>query len=154
MLKPIVSAMLVAFIAFPAAAVAGAGAERVQAQQYLHPHGIDSSHGMASSDLLPLTFTPRAGDKSVHFDLDDATQGNVIIYVFQTNSAGERIKIRDALCGKKQDVPLVSDAPVEVYLYAGLCVNHNFSYTSSGTVTATFSTRAFKEPAPVAHHHP
>jgi hypothetical protein len=151
MRKLVLSMALVALAALPSAAAEGAA--RVQTQQYLHPNGIDTSHGIVSDDLLPLTFTPRPGDRSVHLDIADATQGNVIIYVFQQNAAGERIKVRDALCGTKQDSPLISDSPVEVYVYAGLCVNHNFSYTSSGSVTATFSPKEFKEPSSAIHQH-
>jgi hypothetical protein len=142
---------IVAVSALPS--MAASGAARVQTQEYIHPNGVDTSHGMVSDDLIPLTFTPRPGDRSVHFDLADATKGKVIIYVYQETDEGERVKVRDALCGTKQDVPLVSEKPVEVFLYAGLCVNHNFSYTSSGTITATFSTKVMKEPAPFAHHH-
>jgi hypothetical protein len=145
-----VSALLLLAIIPPATAEKPA---RVQTLDYLHPHGVDTSHGMISDDLLPLTFNPRPGDKSVHFDIADATQGNVIIYVFQKDENGDRLKVRDALCGTKQDVPLVSGQPVEVYLYAGLCVNHNFSYTSSGSITATFSSRPVDTPKVEGHHH-
>jgi hypothetical protein len=147
----VVAVAIVVGSALPSGAAEGAA--RVQTQEYLHPHGIDTSHGMVSDDLIPITFTPRPGDRSVHFDLADATKGNVIIYVYQATDEGERIKVRDALCGTKQDVPLVSEEPVEVFVYAGVCVNHNFSYTSRGTITATFSTEALKEPAAVLHHH-
>ena len=156
----VVAGAVVLALAFPSGAWgegrAGAKGARqhVVTVDYLHPNGVDTSHGMVTADPDPLLFQPRAGDHQVRFDVADAGGRNVILYVTQEDGSGESQPIAYGFCGyRSQGFPLVSNKPVEVLVYHGLCANHQWSYASSGTIDATFSTARVEDPAAMVMHH-
>ena len=153
-LRLLVAVGLVGALAVPTASWAKPR-EHVVEVSYLHPNGVDTSHGMATLDPTPLLFTPRRGDRQVRFDVTDAGGRNVILYVTQEDASGQSHSIAYGFCGyRSQGFPLVSSKPVQVLVYHGLCANHQWSYASSGTIDATFSTERVKDPSElILHQH-
>ena len=126
------------------AAPAGARQQpaRVQTQQYLHSHGVDTWHWTVSAGavLPPLVFTPRPRDSVMHLAVDDAADQPVFVHVRQAGDAGEE-DLFDHFCGTRDIVYLVSEKPVEVYVFSGACQNHTTGFATTGTITATFARR-------------
>lgn len=129
-----------------AAAIAPAGAAqqpgRTQTQQYVYSHGIDTWHWTVSAEeVLPaLVFTPRPGDAWVHLAPEDASGQPVFVHVRQ-EAAGNGKDLREHFCDTAKILPLVSEEPVEVYVFSGACQNHTTGFATAGTVTATFARR-------------
>ncbi len=115
---------------------------RVQTQQYLHPHGVDTWHWTVSSEGIapPLVFTPRPGDRFMHLTADDASGQPVFVHVRQEAGRGGEDLV-DHFCDTAEIVHLVSDRPVDVYVFNGACRNHTTGFATTGTVTATFARR-------------
>lgn len=131
---------MLALVAAPA--TASQKPARVQTQQYLYSHGVDTWHWTVSTrGVLPaLTFTPRPGDSAVHLAVDDASNQPVFVHVRQQGDAGEE-DLFDHFCGTADIAYLVSEEPVEVYVFSGACQNHTTGFATTGTITATFARR-------------
>lgn len=134
-------ALAVVALAAPAAG-AGRQAGRIQTRQYSYSHGVDTWHWTVSAqDVLPaLVFTPRPGDKRVHLAAEDLSGQPVFVHVRQ-DAGGSGEDLFDHFCGNADIAYLVSEEPVEVYVYSGACQNHTTGFATTGTVTATFSRR-------------
>lgn len=115
---------------------------RVQTRQYLHSHGIDTWHWTVSGEgtLPALVFTPRPGDKFVHLAAEDASDQPVFVHVRQEAGPGEE-DLFEHFCDRADIIELVSEKPVEVYVFSGACQNHTTGFATTGTVTATFARR-------------
>lgn len=115
---------------------------RVQTQQYLYSHGVDTWHWTVSAEglLPPLVFTPRPGDRFMHLAADDASGQPVFLHIRQ-EADGRGEDLADHFCDKAEIVHLVSDRPVEVYVFSGACRNHTTGFATTGTLTATFARR-------------
>ena len=113
---------------------------RVQTQKYTYSHGVDTIHWTVSAEdtLPPLVFTPRPGDTLMHVAADDATGQPVFLHVKQKGDAGEE-DLFDHFCDTAEIVHLVSEKPVEVYVFTGACRNHTTGVATTGTITATFA---------------
>ncbi len=123
-----------------AAPAAAQKPERVQTQQYLYTHGVDLWHWKATAEgvLPPIVFTPRPGDRWLHLAVDDALEQPVFLRIRQ--EAGRRGEdLYEHFCDTADILRLVSDEPVEVYVFTGLCANHTTGFASTGTLTATFA---------------
>lgn len=123
----------------PAGASGGSRTE-VQTHQYLYSHGIDTYHYTVSTKAVmpPIVFRPRPGDRWMHLAAADALGKGVLVHVYQRGDRGER-DLRDIFCAPANIYRLVSDRPVEVHVFTGLCPNHNVGFATTGTLTATFS---------------
>ena len=138
---PLAGGLLVlALIAAPAAARQKPA--RVQTLEYAYSHGIDTWHWTVSAGevLPPLVFTPRSGDTAMHLAADDASGQPVFVHVRQEGDAGED-DLFDHFCDTAEIVHLVSEKPVEVYVFSGACQNHTTGFATTGTITATFARR-------------
>lgn len=115
---------------------------RVQTQQYVHPHGVDTWHWTVSTQGVaePVVFTPRAGDRWMHLVADDASGQPVFVHVRQ-EAEGDGEDLFTHFCDTADIVRLVSDRPVEVYVFSGFCQNHTSGFATTGTLTATFARR-------------
>jgi hypothetical protein len=115
----------------------------VQTHRYLYSHGIDTYHYTVSTKALmpPFVFEPRPGDRWMHLAAEDALGKGVLVHVYQRGDRGER-DLRDIFCAPANIYRLVSERPVEVHVFTGLCPNHNFGFATTGTLTATFSPSA------------
>lgn len=133
--------MLVLALAAPAAA-AHRPPPRVQTQQYAYSHGVDTWHWTVSAqDVLPaLVFTPRPGDQWVHLAADDLTGQPVFVHVRQEAERGGE-DLFEHFCDTADLVELISEKPVEVYVFSGACQNHTTGFATTGTITATFARR-------------
>lgn len=116
--------------------------ERVQTQQYLFPHGVDTWHWTVSAqDVAPaVVFQPRPGDRFMHLAADDVSGEPVFVHVRQEAQGGGE-DLFEHFCDRADIVHLVSDRPVEVYLFNGACQNHTTGFATTGTLTATFARR-------------
>lgn len=115
---------------------------RVQTEQYLHPHGVDTWHWTVSTQgtAAPIVFTPRPGDRWMHLAADDASGQSVLVHVRQ-EADGDREDLFTHFCHDAGIVHLVSDRPVEIYVFSGFCQNHTNGFATTGTLTATFARR-------------
>ena len=129
---------MLALIAAPAAARQKPA--RVQSQQYLYSHGVDTWHWTVSARgvLPPLVFTPRPGDSMMHLAVDDAAGQPVFVHVRQQGDPGED-DVFEHFCDRADIVHLASENPVEVYVFSGACQNHTTGFATMGTITATFA---------------
>jgi hypothetical protein len=118
------------------------GPERVQTQQYVYSHGVDTWHWTVSAeDVLPaLVFTPRPGDRFMHLAADDASGQPVFVHVRQ-EAEGNGEDLAEHFCDTADILELVSDEPVRVYVFSGACQNHTTGFATTGTLTATFARR-------------
>lgn len=131
-----------ALVLIAPAAHARKGPERVQTQQYVFPHGVDTWHWTVSTqDVAPaVVFTPRPGDRLMHLAADDLSGQPVFVHIRQ-EAEGNGEDLFDHFCDDAEIVHLVSDRPVEVYLFNGACQNHTTGFATAGTLTATFARR-------------
>ncbi len=152
MLGPIVLVLLVG-AALPAAARSEVEAEhpRVQTQSYETTYGARTYHdpdpylGLAP-EPEPMVFHPRPGDRSVRLDIDDASGRNVIAFASQGD-------VEEDMCTVSGSLPVTGREPLLVRVYSGACANHNWGFTSTGTITATFSRKVVPGGQP-EHEHP
>lgn len=113
---------------------------RVQTQQYSYSHGVDTWHWKVEADLPPLVFTPRPGDRWMHLAVEDAAGQPVFLHIRQeADGAGK--DMTEHFCDRADILRLVSDEPVEVYVFSGACRNHTTGFATTGTLTATFARR-------------
>ena len=143
MKTPRAAAGILVALALAAPAVgADRQARRVQTQQYVYSHGVDTWHWTVSAQdvLPPLVFTPRPGDRHVHLAADDLSGQPVFVHVRQEAARGGD-DLFEHFCDNADIVDLVSEKPVEVYVFSGACQNHTTGFATTGTVTATFSRR-------------
>jgi hypothetical protein len=115
---------------------------RVQTKQYVYSHGVDTWHWKVSAEdvLPPIVFTPRPGDEWVHLAASDASGMPVFVQVRQeADGSGE--DLFEHFCDSADIVQLVSEKPVEVYVFNGACQNHTTGFATTGTLTATFARR-------------
>jgi hypothetical protein len=139
------TALALALVALAATAPAAHGRQgpaRVQTQQYLYPHGVDTWHWTVSTRgvLPPIVFTPRPGDEWMYLAVEDAAGEPVFVHVRQEAEGGGE-DLFDHFCSRADLTHLVSDRPVEVYVFSGACRNHTTGFATTGTLTATFSRR-------------
>lgn len=139
------SVLWAALLVVALAAPAGAGnpqPARVQSRQYLYPHGVDTWHWTVSAgDALPAAvFEPRPGDSQMHLKVEDVSGQPVFVHVRQEGDPGED-DLFDHFCDTADIVYLVSDKPVQVYVFSGACQNHTTGLGTTGTLTATFARR-------------
>jgi hypothetical protein len=137
---------LAAALSLVAVAPSAAGARqtppRVQTQQYLHPHGVDARHWTVSTEETtePIVFTPRPGDRVVRLAADDASGQPVFMHVRQ-DAQGNGDDLFAHTCATVTVVELVSERPIEVFLFNGFCRNHTSGFATTGSLTATFARR-------------
>lgn len=148
--------VLLAVLPSGAAVAAPDVAPAVQKQNYFAPNGVRTDHYDDQIEQLPqgvgMRFTPRAGDASVHLTVADAYKRFVLVHVFQEDArTGERV--RHTFCATQATIPVLGERPVDVYVYSGLCTNHNFGYATTGTVTAKFSTAKVATAGHKRHNH-
>lgn len=146
--------MAVATVAL-ASAPAFARAPRTQVHRYESPWGMRWAHFWDDyvemlPEMPPLLFTPRAGDRSVEFLLESDAGRLVYAHLLQRTRDGETVE--RYYCGKRTQFELVSRQPVEVKVYVGACENHLISYDTSGSITATFSSRIPAAPSGARPH--
>lgn len=133
-------ALASALVLVLAAPAAGQKPQRVQTQQYLYTHGVDLWHWKATAEgiLPPIVFTPRPGDRWLHLAVDDVLEQPVFLRVRQ-DAGGRGEDLYEHFCDAADILRLVSEEPVEVYVFTGLCANHTTGFASTGTLTATFA---------------
>lgn len=148
-------ALVLLLIPVAGARAAKTTAQEVQKQTYLGPHGVRTQHYDEQIEQLPqgdpLTFNARKGDTSVTFRVADAYDRLVIVQVYQRDpSSGDLV--RNEFCATTAKVPVLGKGRLDVFVYSGACINHNFGYATTGTVTAEFSQEAAPTGAGSGHH--
>lgn len=132
--------IMVVYTASMAASGPSRNRERVVIKEYTAPHGIRTTHWDDQLEMLPerppLIFEPRAIDRFVKLDLDDVRDDDLFVWIEQ-NGPGEDLEM--AFCGRSGIFRLVSNEPVELRVYSGLCENHLTPLATAGRITATFS---------------
>ena len=123
---------------------------RIEERTYARPAGIWTSHfdeGMRSLPEETMTFTPKRGERWIHFEFQDVTGRDVLAHMTQGEGQhGEGVtgvhpySDGEIVCATQHSFKLKGTEDVHLSLYAGLCPNHTFGYATSGTVVATFST--------------
>ncbi|MEA2452946.1 MAG: hypothetical protein QOG04_1656 [Actinomycetota bacterium] len=139
-------AVIACVIGLAPVSMGGPRADHSETQAYLLPTGVTTSH----EDSLPTTptksvgpaleFHPTAADRYVTFTANDLTGRTVILEIHQDADGGED-PLQGYMCANVMPAAyeLVSDNVVTVRVLHGLCGNHNWGWTTQGTVTATFS---------------
>jgi hypothetical protein len=133
------------------------GKTHTEAQSYSTPNGVRTSHadendGIDNPEVGGLVFTPRRGDRSVRVEVRDAVAENVIVYVTQAPKGAGEARTQQ-FCGSIEELPLASAKPVTIHVHSGICINHNWSTPTTGTITTTFSTLPVGSVATEHHHH-
>ena len=127
---------------------AGASTERVEEQSYVSAGIFVAGHGnlvgqhgqhmIIPEDSTPVVFRPRAGERSVTFEVADDVSPVPVVYVRQADASGGHMMETD-MCEKTVSINLMSTKPVKVWVLNGFCRNHNWGAATSGTIQANFS---------------
>ena len=105
-----------------------------------------------NTDPPPLVFHPRRADRFVHFFMQDAVEDGVMIEARQ-EAVGNGKDLRVEGCGDSVSMNLVSQKPLEVYVYSGACRGHEIEFSSTGTITGTFSNLSRDAYGELEHQH-
>jgi hypothetical protein len=151
------AAALIAGVAGSSAAHTKAAPTHVVTQDYLYPDGFRAAnHYTEVPSLLPdlnnFQFQPKPGDHSLTVVVKDAAGPTTETHVVQPAATPNGKPLDMLFCnGTQTNIPLVSTKPVHIAVYAGVCIGHETSYATQGSITAKFFT-AHSKPLPMEMH--
>lgn len=128
-------------------------------KDYTHPDGVRAAnHYTEVPSLLPdlndFEFQPEPGDHSLAVTVKDLAGPTTETHVVQPAATPNGKPLDLLFCnGTTTSIPLVSNKPVHIAVYAGVCVGHETSYATQGTITAKFYT-AHAKPMSMDMHMP
>lgn len=120
----------------------GSTGGREEVETYSAPHGwaAGPTYGAWSIGIRYLGFTPRAGERSVQFKVEDALDGAVGARAYVDLDGDGSTDATHYFCGASRKVRVRPGTEVHVGLVAGQCPDGSTATVpTQGTVTATFS---------------
>ncbi|MFN2594662.1 MAG: hypothetical protein ABR579_07215 [Actinomycetota bacterium] len=153
------AAGLIAVVAGSSAAHTKAAPTHIVTKDYLYPDGFRAAnHYTEVPSLLPdlnnFQFQPKPGDHSLTVEVKDAAGPTTETHVVQPAATPNGKPLDLMFCNTSQaDIPLVSSKPVHIAVYAGVCIGHETSYATTGSITAKFYTAHAKPMSMEMHMH-
>lgn len=155
------AAGLMAGVAGSSAAHPKAAPTHIVTRDYLYPDGFRAANHYTEvpslvPDLNNFQFDPKPGDHSMTVVVHDAAGPTTETHVVQPAATPNGKPLDMLFCnGSLQNIPLVSTKPVHIAVYAGVCVGHETSYATQGSITAKFyKSHAKPLPMEMHMHHP
>ncbi|MDQ3877920.1 MAG: hypothetical protein M3290_06180 [Actinomycetota bacterium] len=148
MRKLVAAGVVAALLASGAGSVAAAHARAVPThvitRDYTHPDGVRAAnHYTEVPSLLPdlnnFEFDPKPGDHSLTVIVHDVAGPTTETHVVQPAATPNGKPLDILFCTPTlENIPLVSTKPVHIAVYAGVCIGHETSYATQGSITAKF----------------